>query len=169
MAPDISRVGMIYNPDNPVGALYLRWFKTVASDLAVQPINLPVHGHSDIELVIKSLAEQPYGGFIIPPDVTMIALATEVTALAARHGVPAVYSSSSYVRQGGLASYGADLRETNRGLASYVHRILRGENPGDLPVQQPTGYQLVINLKTAKELGVDIPPKLLALADELID
>jgi putative ABC transport system substrate-binding protein len=145
MAPGISRVGMIYNPDNPVGAVYLNWFKAVAPELAVRPINLPVHGPAEIEHVIGSLAEQPYGSFIIPPDVTILALATQVTALAARHRVPAVYSSSLYVRQGGLASYGADIGEVNRRQASYVDRILRGEKPGDLPVQQPTSYQLVIN------------------------
>ena len=169
MAPGISRVGMIYNSDNAVAAVYLNWFKAVASELAVQPIDLPVHGLSDIEHVIESLAVQPYGGFIVPPDVSMSALGKEVTLLAARHGVPAVYSNSVFVRQGGLASYGADTGEVWQGLASYVHRILHGEKPGDLPVQQPTSYQFVINLKTAKALGLDIPAKLLALADEVID
>jgi putative ABC transport system substrate-binding protein len=169
MAPGISRVGMIYNSDNPVGAVYLNWFKAVAPELAVRPINLPVHGPAEIEHVIGSLAERPDGGFIVPPDVTMLALATQVTALAARHRVPAVYSSPLYVRQGGLASYGADGREIYRRQASYVDRILRGERPGDLPVQQPTSYQFVINLKTAKALGLDMPPQLLARADEVIE
>ena len=102
MAPGISRVGMIYNSDNAIAAVYLNWFKAVASELAVQPIDLPVHGLSDIEHVIESLAVQPYGGFIVPPDVSMSALGKEVTLLAARHGVPAVYSNSVFVRQGGL-------------------------------------------------------------------
>ena len=147
MAPGISRVGMIYNSDNAIAAVYLNWFKAVASELAVQPIDLPVHGLSDIEHVIESLAVQPYGGFIVPPDVSMSALGKEVTLLAARHGVPAVYSNSVFVRQGGLASYGADTGEVWQGLASYVHRILHGEKPGDLPVQQPTSSSSISRLR----------------------
>lgn len=158
MAPGISHVGMIYNSDNPVGALYLQWFETVAPGLAVQAINLPVRGVAELEHVIERLAEQPGGAFIVPPDVTITALATEITALAARYGVPAVYSSTLYARRGGLASYGTDFGELWRGLASYVNRVLRGEKPADLPVQQPKSYQLVINLKTAKALGLEIPP-----------
>src|SRR6516165_4410177 len=103
MAPGISRVGIIYNPDNPVGAVYLNSFKAVAAQLAVQSIDLPVHGPADIERAIGSLAEQPNGGFITPPDLTVAALATEITTLAARHRVPAIYSGSPfYVRRGGL-------------------------------------------------------------------
>jgi len=170
MAPGISRVGIIYNPDNPVGAVYLNWFKAVAAQLGVQPIDLPVHGPAEIERAIGSLAEQPNGGFITPPDLTVAALATEITTLAARHSVPAIYSGSPfYVRRGGLASYGPDILDVYRRQAAYVDRVLRGEKPGDLPIQQPTNYQLAINLKTAKALGISVPPTLLALADELIE
>jgi putative ABC transport system substrate-binding protein len=169
MAPGISRVGMIYNPDNPVSAVYLNWFKAVAAQLAVQPIDLPVHGPAEIERAIGSLADQPNGGFIVPPDLTVVALATQITTLAARHSVPAIYSGALYVRRGGLASYGPDIADVYRRQASYVDRVLRGEKPGDLPIQQPTNYQLVINLKTANALGLTIPDTLLATVDEVID
>jgi putative tryptophan/tyrosine transport system substrate-binding protein len=169
MAPGISRVGIIYNPDNPVGAIYLNSFKADAAQLAVQPIDLPVHGPAEIERAIARLAEQPNGGFITPPDLT-ITLATEITTLAARYRVPAIYSGSPfYVRRGGLASYGPDIVEVYRRQASYVDRVLRGEKPSDLPIQQPTNYQLAINLKTAKALGLTIPDTLLATVDEVID
>jgi putative tryptophan/tyrosine transport system substrate-binding protein len=170
MAPGISRVGIIYNPDNPVGAIYLNSFKADAAQLAVQPIDLPVHGPAEIERAIGRLAEQPNGGFITPPDLTIAALATEITTLAARYRVPAIYSGSPfYVRRGGLASYGPDIVEVYRRQASYVDRVLRGEKPSDLPIQQPTNYQLAINLKTAKALGLTIPDTLLATVDEVID
>jgi putative ABC transport system substrate-binding protein len=170
MAPGISRVGMIYNPDNPVSAVYLNSFKAVAAQFVVQPIDLPVHaGGADIERAIESLAEEPNGGFIAPPDVTVGALVTQITNLAARHNVPAIYSNILFVKRGGLASYGPDVIDVFRRLASYVDRVLRGEKPGDLPIQQPTNYKLVINLKTAKALGLKIPDTLLATADEVID
>ena len=170
MAPGISRVGIIYNPDNPIGAIYLNSFKADAAQLAVQPIDLPVHGPAEIERAIGRLAEQPNGGFITPPDLTIAALATEITTLAARYRVPAIYSGSPfYVRRGGLASYGPDIIEVYRRQASYVDRVLRGEKPSDLPIQQPTNYQLAINLKTAKALGLEVPPTLLARADEVIE
>jgi putative ABC transport system substrate-binding protein len=169
MAPGISRVGMIYNPDNPASAVYLNSFKAFAAQLAVQPIDLPVHGSADIERAIESLAEELNGGFIVPPDVTVFALATQITNLAARHSVPAVYSSISFVRQGGLACYSPDYLDLYRRVASYVDHVLRGEKPSDLPIQQPTNYKLVINLKTAKALGLKIPDTLLATADEVID
>ena len=118
MAPGISRVGIIYNPDNPVGAVFLNSFKVDAAQLAVQPIDLPVHGPADIERAIGSLAEQPNGGFITPPDLTVAALATEITTLAARHSVPAIYSGPLYVRRGGLASYGPDIVDVYRRQAA---------------------------------------------------
>jgi putative tryptophan/tyrosine transport system substrate-binding protein len=168
IAPGISRVGMIYNPDNPIRAIYLRSFTAVAAQLAVQPIDLPIHGVAEIERAIGTLAEHPNGGFIAPPDVTIAALATQITSLAARHGVPAIYSFSSFVTGGGLVSYGVDLIDVYRRAASYVDRVLRGDKPGDLPIQQPTNYQLVINLKTAKVLGLTVPETLLATADDVI-
>jgi putative ABC transport system substrate-binding protein len=169
MAPSISRAGIIYNPDNPVGAIYSRTFDAMARQLAVQPIDLPVHGIADIERAIGSLAEQPNGAFLVPPDLTISTLRAEVAALAARHRVPAIYSNRSYVQAGGLVSYGADFGELYPRAASYVDRILRGEKPADLPIPQPTTYRLDINLKTAKALGLEIPPGVLVMADEVIE
>jgi putative tryptophan/tyrosine transport system substrate-binding protein len=168
LAPGLSRVGMIHNPDNPVGTVYGRAFDAVTAQLGLQPIVFPVHGVVDIERAIVNLAEHLNGGFIAPPDVTVITLATQVTSLAAQYRVPAVYNVSLYAKQGGLASYGPDLFSIFRRQASYVDRILRGEKVSDLPIQQPTSYQLVINLKTAKALGLTIPETLLATADEVI-
>jgi putative tryptophan/tyrosine transport system substrate-binding protein len=168
LAPGVSRVGMIYNPDNPVGAVYGRAFDAVTAQLGLQPIVFRVHGVADIEVAIANLAEHPNGGLVVPPDVTVIALATQVTSLASRYRVPAIYSASFYVRPGGVASYGPDLADIVRRQASYVDRILRGEKASDLPIQQPTSYQLVINLKTAKALGLTIPETPLATADEVV-
>jgi putative tryptophan/tyrosine transport system substrate-binding protein len=168
MAPSVSRVGMIYNPDNPVGAVYFRSLKTVAGQLAVQPIDLPVHGLAELDRAIGILAEKPNSGILAPPDVTISGLAAEVTGLASRHNVPAVYSNSSYVLRGGLVSYGADIVDVFRRQASYVDRILRGEKAGDLPIQQPTNFQLFVNLKTAKALGLIVPETMLATADKVI-
>jgi putative tryptophan/tyrosine transport system substrate-binding protein len=167
IAPPVSRVGMIYNSDNPVGAVYLRWFNSIAEKLGVEPIDLPVRGVPDIERAIGSLAK-PNGGVLVPPDVTISIFRTQITAAAARHRVPAIYSNSSYPMVGGLVSYGPDIIDIFGRQASYVDRILRGEKPGDLPIQQPTSYQLVINVKTARLHGFDIPEALLATADEVI-
>jgi putative ABC transport system substrate-binding protein len=169
LAPGISRVGMMYNPDNPVGAAYLRAFEQVAGPLAIQPINLPIHDLADIERGIARLAEQPNGGVLIPPDVTIFSLRPQVSALLARYRVPAISIYSALTAAGGLVSYGPDRTATFRQSASYVDRILRGEKPGDLPFQQPTTYRLVINLKAAKALDLTLPDTLLVAADEVIE
>lgn len=169
IAPGISRAGIIYNPDNPVGALYSHTFEAMAQQLAVQPIDFPVHGIADIERAVGSLAEQPNGSFLVPPDITLSKLRDQVPALAARFSVPAIYSGRSYVQAGGLAAYGVEFADLWPRLASYVDRILRGEKPADLPIQQPTKYRLGINLKAAKALGLEIPPDLIATADDVIE
>ena len=159
----------MYNPDNPVGAAYLRAFEMVAGPLAVQPINLPIHDLADIERAIASLAEQSNGGVLIPPDVTVQSFRTQVSALLARYRVPGISTYSALTSAGGLVSYGPDRTALFRQSASYVDRILRGEKPSELPFQQPTKYNLTINLKTAKELGLTVPDPLIAVADELIE
>jgi putative ABC transport system substrate-binding protein len=169
LAPSVSRVGMMYNPDNPVAVLYGRAFAAAAPQLGFRPIDIPVHSVADVERAIANLAEPPNGGFVAAPDVTLIALAKQVTSLAARYRVPAVYSNSMYAQQGGLASYGTDPIGIFRLQASYVDRILRGEKASDLPIQLPTSYQLVVNLKTAKAFGLTIPEALLITADEVIE
>jgi ABC-type uncharacterized transport system substrate-binding protein len=168
IAPNVSRVGMIYNPDNPVTVIYVRTFKNVAAQLAMEPVDIPVHSVEEIEHAIAGLATPPNGGLIAAPDVTLIGRAAQVTELAARYRIPALYHLALFTEQGGLASYGADIADMVRRQAFYVHRVLQGEKPSDLPIQQPTSYQLVINLKAAKALGLTVPERLLATADEVI-
>ena len=169
LAPGISRVGMMYNPDNPVGAAYFRSFEMIAGQLAVQPINLPIHDLSEVESAIASLADQQNGGVLFPPDITITSLRTQVSAILISHRVPAISTLPAFTAAGGLASYGANILVMYRQSASYVDRILRGEKPGDLPFQQPTIYRLVINLRTAKTFGLTVPDTLLAAADEVIE
>ena len=137
--------------------------------LSVQPIIAPVHGITDIETAIETLAKEPNGGIFFPPDLTTTALRDQVTAIVARHRVPAIYTDRVFVTSGGLVSYDSDRTDIFRRTASYVDRILRGEKAGDLPFQQPTKYQLTINLRTAKALGLTIPHALLDSADEVIE
>lgn len=170
LAPGLSQAGIIYNPDNPVGAIYWSSFEEVATRSTVRPSNFPIHGIGDIQRAIKGLAEHRGSGILFPPDLTVSALRVEVSALAASYRIPAIYSNSTYVKYGGLASYGPDFPlGVFRRAASYVDRILRGEKPADLPIQQPTKYQFVINLKAAKALGLTVPSNVLALADEVIE
>jgi ABC-type uncharacterized transport system substrate-binding protein len=169
VAPGTSRVAMIYNPDNPVAINFRSQFESSAMPLSIQPIIAPIHSITDIERAIEALAEQPNGGVFFPPDITTFALRDKVNAILARHRVPAIYTDRLYVTSGGLVSYDADRTDIFRRTASYVDRVLRGEKPGDLPFQQPTKYQLTINLKTAKALGLTVPTTLLATADEVIE
>ena len=169
IAPGTSRVAMIYNPDNPVAINFRGPFESSALPLLVQPLIAPIHSIAEIERAIEALAEQPNGGVFFPPDITTFALRDQVNAILARHRVPAIYTDRLYVTSGGLVSYDADRADIFRRTASYVDRVLRGEKPGDLPFQQPTKYQLTINLKTAKALGLIVPTTLLATADEVIE
>jgi putative ABC transport system substrate-binding protein len=169
IAPGISRVGMIHNPDNPVGATYLRWFEPSAGQLGLQPIDLPVHDVAGIESAIAGITAQPNAGLLLPPDLTTGIHRAQVVNLTERHRVPAIYANRFFGEAGGLVTYGADDLEMFRHAAGYVDRILRGEKPGDLPFQQPTAYRLTINIKTATALGLTVPPALLTAADEVIE
>jgi putative tryptophan/tyrosine transport system substrate-binding protein len=169
IAPETSRVAMIDNPDNPVAINFRSQFESSVLPLSIQPIIAPIHNITDIERAIEALAEQPNGGAFFPPDITTFALRDQVNAILVRRRVPAIYTDRLYVTSGGLVSYDADRTEIFRRTASYVDRVLRGEKPGDLPFQQPTKYQLTINLKTAKALGLTVPTTLLATADEVIE
>jgi putative ABC transport system substrate-binding protein len=169
IVPSISRVVAIHNPDNPSAAFYLRSFQSSAGPLAIEPVVEPIHGLPDIERVVESRADQPNWGILFLPDVTTNALRDQIIALVTRFHVPAIFTERAFVRHGGLASYSSDRTDLFRRAASYVDRILRGEKPGDLPFQQPTKYELLINLKTAKALGLAVPPSLLATADEVIE
>ncbi len=169
VAPQVSRVSMMFNPDNPGTVIFARAFKSAAEELGIEPTIAQVHGLADIENAVAAAAAKPNGGVFVAGDVTINALATQTVEAVARYRLPAVYWERNFVTSGGLLYYGSDHTELFRRAASYVDRILRGEKPGDLPYEQPTKYDLVINLKTAKALGLTIPPKLLFTADEVIE
>ena len=169
IAPDIKHIWMIHNPDNPVGALFIRSFESAARALAMESAVVDIHSIVDIERAVATAAGQPNGGIFVPLDVTIATFAQETVAAVARHRLPAIYSEREFVTKGGLVYYGTDRIELYRGAASYVSRILRGEKPGDLPIQQPIKYELVINLRAAKVQGLSIPSKLLFTADEVIE
>jgi ABC-type uncharacterized transport system substrate-binding protein len=169
IAPAIVRVALIYNPDNPNSVVYRRISEAASAPLAVEPIDLPIHSLADIERAVANLADRGNSGIFFLPDLTTSALRDDVVDLVARRRVPAIYSEPFFVKIGGLAFYGADRMEGFRRAAGYVDRILRGEKPGDLPFQQPTKYELMINRTAAKALGLELSPALLALADEVIE
>jgi putative ABC transport system substrate-binding protein len=170
IAPKTVRVSLLLNPDTGSYYVeYLRSVETVALSSSVQATLAPVHNASEIETTIKGLAREPGGGLIVLPSAPITAHIDLVIGLAAQFRTPAVYPFGSYARQGGLLSYGVELNDLFHRAAEYVDRILRGEKPADLPVQAPTKYELVINLKTAKTLGLEVSPLLLARADEVIE
>lgn len=169
VAPAISRIILIYNPDNPTTAFFIRSFEAIAPSISIQPIVTPIHGLADIDRAIDDAAKQKNTGLYFPPDVTINALRQQVASIASQHHLPAIYSNRELVLAGGLMSYAADRTHLFRRAASYVDRVLRGEKPGDLPVQQPSKYELVLNLKAAKALGLTMPSTLLASADEVIE
>ena len=143
-------------------------FEMAARSLKIAPITAPVHSDADIETAITALGREPGGGLVVMPDFLTTKHRLLLMMAAARNNVPAVYALSELVKDGGLLSYGPDPVDNYRRSATYVDRILRGERPGDLPVQFPVKYQMAVNLKTAKALGLTIPETLLATADEVI-
>jgi putative tryptophan/tyrosine transport system substrate-binding protein len=169
IAPAVVRVALIYNPDNPNSVHYRRISEAASAPLAIEIIDLPIHNLADIDRVVTNLADRQNSGIFFLPDLTISALRDDVVSLVARRRVPAIYSEPFFVKLGGLAYYGADRMEGFRRAAGYVDRILRGENPGDLPFQQPTKYELMLNRTAAKALGLELSPALLALADEVIE
>ncbi len=171
VAPALTRVAIMVNPETGMlrGTFYLREFQTSAAALAVKPMTTTVRNAKDIEATIAELGQDASTGLIVAPDGFMQAYDTFIVGLAAHHRVPTTFGIGNFARSGGLMSYGPDLVEVSRRAATYVDRILRGEKPADLPVQAPTKFELVINLKAAKALGITMPPSLLARADEVIE
>ena len=171
MAPRVSRLAFLFNPQTApfVTRYYQGPLESSARSLGIQPSANPVHNASEIESVISALAREPGVGLIVMPDSFNIVHRERIIALAAQHKLPAISSYQFMVAEGGLMSYGFDLVDHFRRAAGYLDRILKGEKPADLPVQAPTKFALVINLKTAKALGLDVPPTLLARADEVIE
>ena len=170
MAPNMTRAAALFNPATGIYVPgYLRLFEASSPSLGIELATAPVHDVSEIEDTIAKLGHEPGGGLIVPPEAFTITHHKLIIASTARHRLPAIYAYRSFVGAGGLTSYGPDPYDIFRRAASYVHRILRGEKPSELPVQQPTKFEFVINLKTAKALGLEMPPDLLALADEVIE
>ena len=169
IAPHVTRVAIIQNPENPNRASYFRTIEAAASTFEVAPIATYVRSATDIERAIDAFAGDGNGGLIMLPGPFATVHRGLIVALAARHRLPAVSPYRVFATSGGLMSYGADLLDLYRRAASYVDRVLKGAKPAELPVQQPTKFELVINLKTAKALGLTVPERLLATADEVIE
>jgi putative ABC transport system substrate-binding protein len=170
VAPKVSRVAVLFNPETaPFFASFVRVIEGAASSLAIKPVPTPVREGSAYESAIESFAKEPNGGLIILPDAFNTTNREQIIASAARHRLPAVYPFRYFAAGGGLISDGVNFQDMYRRAASYVDMILKGANPGELPVQAPTKYELVINLKTAQALGLTVPPILLARADEVIE
>ena len=166
IAPHVNRAAFLFNPTTaPYVKYYLNPFKAAARSLGVEAIAAAVHDTPELESVLAAQAREPNGGLIVVPDVFLSAHRAEITSLAARYHLPAVYPYRQFTELGGLLSYGNDPPDNFRRAATYADRILKGEKPADLPVQAPTKYELVINLKTAKTLGLEVPLHLQQRAD----
>jgi putative ABC transport system substrate-binding protein len=173
VAPSITRLALIYSADFAVAAGPINYgldaFKAATDALGLEAAIIPIRDRAAIEPAIDMFAREPNGGLLASSDQTIVTFRAPIIAAAARHRLPAIYGRREFVTEGGLASYGIDLTANYRSAAGYVDRVLRGEKVGDLPVQQPTKFELVLNLKTAKSLGITIPPALLVTADEVIE
>src|SRR6516164_3366994 len=159
----------MFNPDTAPVSAYMPSLEMAARSLKVAPIIAHVHDEAEIETTIIALGREPGGGLVVIPDVFLNAHRASIISAAARNNVPAVYYLSTFARDGGLLSYGNDPADSFRRAASYVDRILRGAKPAELPVQFPTRLEMAVNLKTAKALGLAVPPSILLRADEVIE
>jgi len=169
IAPRVTRAAVLRDPVITAGIGYLAAIHALAPSIGVQVTPIDVRDTSDLARAVAAFARTPNGGLIVTADPAAIAHREAIITLAARHRLPAVYPYRHFVADGGLMSYGIESADQFRRAAGYVDRILRGEKPGDLPVQQPTKYELVINLKTARALGLEVPDTLLSTADEVIE
>jgi putative tryptophan/tyrosine transport system substrate-binding protein len=172
IVPRVTRAALIFNPETaPYFAFYQKPFEAAARSNGVEPIATPVHTAADIERFFESLGDGPDAGLVLPPDIFTSTKRNLdlITSLAARYRVPTIYPYRYMVDAGGLISYGIDNPDLYRRAPAYIDRILKGAKPADLPVQLPTKFELAINLKTAKALGIDMPATLLGRADEVIE
>jgi putative ABC transport system substrate-binding protein len=170
IAPATARAAVIFNPDTePYYKLYMSSIEAAAASFAMKAFEAPAHNRAEIEAAISALAREPAGGVIAMSGTFTTVHRDLIIALAARYRLPAVYPFRFFVADGGLISYGGDLRDTQRRAAIYVDRILKGAKPADLPIQLPTKFELVINLETAKALGLALPASFLLRADEVIE
>jgi len=170
IAPETTRAAVIFNPDTaPYYKLYTSSIETAGASLSVKIFEAPVRSRVEIEAALSELAQQPIGAVIAMSDVSMGIHHDWILSVAAHYHLPTVFPWPFAAKDGSLIAYGVDPADGNRRAAGYVDRILKGEKPGDMPVQTPTKYELVLNLKTAKSLKLTVPPMLLARADEVID
>ena len=169
IAPNLTRAALLANPKTAAFDYFLRSAKTLAPSLAIEVVPMPIENANDIERSIEGFAREANGGLVLPPDTTTVVHRELIIRLAARHRLPAVYAIRVFVVAGGLMFYGTDFVELYRQAASYVDRILRGAKTVELPGQMPTRFETVVNLKTAKALGLTVPPGLLVAADQVIE
>jgi len=169
IVPGLKRAAIMFNPDAAPVSVYMPSFETAVRSLKVVPIIAPVHSDVEIETAIIALGREPGGGLVVMPDAFTTAHRAPIILAAARNNVPAVYWSSDFARDGGLLSYGVEVVDIFRRAVPYVDRILRGAKPADLPVQLPVKFEMVLNLKSAKALGLAVPPSILLRADEVIE
>jgi putative tryptophan/tyrosine transport system substrate-binding protein len=171
IAPDVKRIAIMFNPDTAPGggSYYLPSFDAAARSLKVEPITVPVHDDTEIKTIIDRLGGGPRSGLVSMPDAFTYSHRAPIISQAARSGVPSVYQTPDCVREGGLLSYGPDGGDIFRRAAPYVDRILRGANPTDLPVQLPVKFEMAVNVKTARALGLTVPQSILLSADEVIE
>jgi putative ABC transport system substrate-binding protein len=169
IAPGLKRAAIMFSPDGALVSTYVPSFETAARSLKVVPIIAPVNSDAEIETAITALGREPRGGLVVMPGSFSFVHRGPIISAAARNNVPVVYTEPSFVKDGGLLSYGIDQVDLFRRAATYVDRILRGEKPGDFPVQFPTKFEMVVNLKTAKALGLTVPQSILLRADEVIE
>jgi putative ABC transport system substrate-binding protein len=170
IAPKTTRVAVMFNPDTyPYYEVHLKSFEAIANELSLDLLAAPARSREEIDAFIARLGQQPGSALLVTPDPFMLVHRQPVIDAAARYRVPATYSYRQHVREGGLTSYGADASDIFFRSASYIDRILKGAEPGDLPAQAPVKFEIAINVKAAKALGLDVPAQLLALADEVIE
>jgi putative tryptophan/tyrosine transport system substrate-binding protein len=170
VAPRVMRVALVFNPETaPFAELFWRPVEAAAPSFAIVAISAGAPTFADLERMVDKFAREPNGSLMVLPDVSTLNYREALIGLAARHRLPTVYPFRIFAANGGLLSYGTDVNDVFRRVASYVDRLLKGADPGKLPIQSPNKYELVINLKTAKALDLELPPKLLALANEVIE
>jgi putative tryptophan/tyrosine transport system substrate-binding protein len=169
IAPGVRRVAIIFNPDNPSSLQNVQAFQEAAARLEIASVIAPLRQPIDPERIIAEQAREPNTALLFPSDLTILGQRDRIVSAAHANRIPAIYADRAMVVGGGLISYGPDRKDLFRRSAEYVDRILRGESPADLPVQQPTSFELALNLKAAQMLGLDVPPNLLARADDVIE
>ena len=170
VAPELAHVAVLYNPETaPYAPSLINSIDAGASAYAISAVNTPVRDAEGIERAIQQVASKPHAGLLVLADITTVVHRQLIVTIAGRHRLPTIYPFRSFVTIGGLMSYGINPTDAIRQAAQYLDRVLRGAKPEELPVQAPNKFELTINLKTAKALGLDVPPTLLALADEVIE